>query len=404
MRQPNLFTSNSEASMPNTFAKALHSKKIRDFATAGLGFVLTLAALDVAINLLFPYPTDPLNTSPGAMSLYFDYGRSIEGKVTRQLGPTDETSAPIARPGWLDSHLGEGQAVKPAPGKNLLVTIYGMSFAAHVGEAMEKLDSQLTLRIIAGPSAPPNFSFAAYEADRSHHAADVVLLGILASSVKGMGAMTGMTWGAEVPAPYTFPKYRMEQGHLEAVQPQVQSLAQFRETMGDRPKRDAFVAQLREHDQFFDSFVFEKNWLDASAIVRMLRRAWAKSHQDNITSQIHTPTGFNPEWDQVPVLEKMVQEFARTAKQDGKLPIVLLFNDRGYDHHLYRLLQSTLEQNQIPFVSTHEIAPATNANNFVSDGHFTGEVDQRIAQKVLELVNEKIDRAGSLRSGLTQTK
>ncbi|MBW4657211.1 MAG: hypothetical protein KME15_00925 [Drouetiella hepatica Uher 2000/2452] len=392
MRQPNLSTSNSEASMPNVFTKALYSKRVRGVATAGLGFVLTLAALDVAINLLFPYPTDPLNTSPGAMNLYFDYGRSIEGKVTRQLGATDETSAPIARPGWLDSRLGEGQAVKPAPGEDLLVAIYGMSFAARTGEAMEKLDSKLTLRIIAGPSAPPSFSFAAYETDRRNHQANVVMLGILASSVKGMGAMTGMTWGAEVPAPYTFPKYKIEQERLETVQPQIKSLADLRVAMGDRPKRDAFVAQLQEHDQFFSSFTFEKSWLDASAIVRMLRRALAKSHQDNITSQIHTPSGFNPEWEQVPVLEKMVQEFATTAKQDGKLPIVLLFNDRGYDDHLYRLLQPTLEQNQIPFVSTHEIAPATDGSNFVGDGHFTEAVDQRIAQKVLEIVNEKIDR------------
>lgn len=395
MRQPNLSTSNSEASMPNVFTKALYSKRVRGVATAGLGFVLTLAALDVAINLLFPYPTDPLNTSPGAMNLYFDYGRSIEGKVTRQLGATDETSAPIARPGWLDSRLGEGQAVKPAPGEDLLVAVYGMSFAARTGDAMKKLDSKLMLRTIAGPSAPPSFSFAAYEADRRDHQANVVMLGILASSVKGMGAMTGMTWGAEVPAPYTFPKYRIEQERLETVQPQIKSLAELRVAMGDRPKRDAFVAQLREHDQFFDSFTFEKSWLDASAIVRMLRRAWAKSHQDSITSQIHTSSGFNPEWDQVPVLEKMVQEFATTAKQDGKLPIVLLFNDRGYDDHLYRLLQPTLEQNQIPFVSTHEIAPATDGSNFVGDGHFIPEVDQRIAQKVLEIVNEKIDRAKS---------
>ena len=403
MRQPNLFTSNSEASMPDAASKISTHKRVRGFATAGLGFVLTLAALDVAINLLFPYPTDPLNTSPGAMNLYFDYGRSIEGKVTRQLGATDETSAPIARPGWLDSHLGEGQATKPM-GKNLLVAIYGMSFALRTGEAMKKLDPNVTLRIVAGPSAPPSFSFAAYEADRGHQQANVVILGILASSVKGMGAMTGMTWGSEVPAPYTFPKYSLQQGKLAAVQPQITSLAQLRAAMGDRLKRDTFVAQLQEHDQFFDSFVFEKNWLDASAIVRMLRRAWAKVHQDNITNQIHTQAGFNPEWDQVPVLKKMVQEFAATAKRDGKLPIVLLFNDRGYDDHLYRLLQPTLEQNQIPFVSSHEIAPATDGNNFVSDGHFTRAVDQRIAQKVLDLVNERIDRAGSQPSGLTQAK
>ncbi|HEY9641327.1 MAG TPA: hypothetical protein V6C57_12650 [Coleofasciculaceae cyanobacterium] len=372
--------------------KVLVSQKVQNLAKVGLGFISTLVALDVAINLLFPYPTDPLNTSPGAMKLYFDYGRSIEGKVARQMGATDDTTAPIARVGWLDSHLGQGEPVRPAPGKDLLIAIYGMSFAERVGKAMETVDPNITLRMIAGPSAPPNYSFAAYEADRGHHQANVAILGILASSVKGMGAMTGMTWGSEVPAPYTFPKYKLESGELEPIEPEIQSLSQLRTALSNPQQRDAFVDQLRANDQFFDSFVFEKNLLDTSAIVRMLRRAWAKSHQDNITNQIHTATGFNPNWEQVPVLKRMVEEFAASAKRDGKLPIVLLFNDQGYDDHLYQLLKPTLEQNQIPFVSSHDIAPATDRSNFVADGHFTAAIDQRMAEKVLALVNHSLTR------------
>jgi hypothetical protein len=374
-------------------SKQVMSKQAQELVKVGLGLISTLVALDIAINLLFPYPTDPLNTSPGAMNLYFDYGRSIEGKVSRQMGATDDTTAPIARAGWLDARMGEAEATRPAAGKTLLVAIYGMSFAEHVGQSMAKLDPNITLRIIGGPSAPPNFSFAAYEADRGHHQADVAILGILASSVKGMGAMTGMTWGAEVPAPYTFPKYKLENGHLAAIQPEVRSLAELRTTLSQPQQRDAYVDQLQANDQFFDSFVFDKNILDNSAIVRMIRRAWAKSHQDNITSQIHTPAGFNPNWEQAPVLKRMVEEFAATAEQDGKLPIVLLFNDQGYDDHLYRLLKPTLERHQIPFVSSHEVAPATDRSNFVGDGHFTPAVDQRLAEKVLAVVNSAIDRA-----------
>ena len=385
--------SDFSVSMKTLNSRVLLNKQVQDLAKVGLGFISTLVALDVAINLLFPYPTDPLNTSPGAMNLYFDYGRSIEGKVSRQMGATDDTTAPIARAGWLDARMGEGEAVRPEAGKTLLVAIYGMSFAEHVGQSMAKLDPNITLRIIGGPSAPPNFSFAAYEADRGHHQADVAILGILASSVKGMGAMTGMTWGAEVPAPYTFPKYTLENGQLNAIQPEVDSLAKLRTTLSQPQQRNTFVNQLRSHDQFFDSFVFEKNLLDDSAIVRMIRRAWAKSHQDSIASQIHTPAGFNSDWEQVPVLKRMVEEFAATAKRDGKLPIVLLFNDQGYDDHLYQLLKPTLEQNQIPFVSSHDVAPATDRSNFVADGHFTPAVDQRLAERVLAVVKRSRDQA-----------
>jgi hypothetical protein len=397
MYRRNLSTSSSKLSHPKDLVKILSpkvlmSQKVQNLAKVGVGFLSTLVALDVAINVLFPYPTDPLNTSPGAMQLYFDYGRSIEGKVVRQMGATDDTTAPIARVGWLDAHLGQGEAVRPASGKEVLVAIYGMSFAERVGKAMERVDPNITLRMIAGPSAPPNYSFAAYEADRGHHQANVAILGILASSVKGMGAMTGMTWGAEVPAPYMFPKYKLENGELQPIKPKIQSLSQFRTALSNPQQRDALVDQLRANDQFFDSFVFEKNLLDSSAIVRMLRRAWAKSHQDSITSQIYTPTGFNPNWEQVPVLKRMVEEFAASAKQDGKLPIVLLFNDQGYDDHLYQLLKPTLEQNKIPFVSSHEIAPATDRSNFVPDGHFIPTVDERMAEKVLALVNQSLTR------------
>jgi hypothetical protein len=409
MYRRNLSTSNSKISNPNDLVKILNpkvllSKKVQDLAKVGIGFISTLVALDVAINLLFPYPSDPLNTSPGAMKLYFDYGRSIEGKVARQMGTTDDTTAPIARVGWLDSHLGEGEAVQPAPGKDLLVAIYGMSFAEHVGRAMETVDPNITLRVVAGPSAPPNYSFAAYEADRGRHQANVAILGILASSVKGMGAMTGMTWGSEVPAPYTFPKYQLKGGELEPIQPEIQSLSQLRMALSDPQQRNAFVDQLRTNDQFFNSFVFERSLLDGSAIVRMLRRAWAKSHQDTITSQIHTPTGFNPDWEQVPVLKRMVEEFAASAKRDGKLPIVLLFNDQGYDAHLYQLLSPTLEQNKIPFVSNHDIAPATDRSNFVPDGHFTPAVNQRMAEKVMAIINQSIDRSKSSAFGSSQLK
>ncbi len=395
MQLRNLFTSNSDqsASVDNPLTKVLTSKRARTCAQATLGFVATLVAIDVAINRLFPYPTDPLNTSPSSLSLYFDYGRSIEGKIRRQMGPTNDTSAPIAQAGWLNAQNLEEQPTVPEPGDDILVASYGMSFSLRVMGEVEKLDPRITLRSMAGPAAPPNFSYSAYQFDRGKHEANVVVLGILASSVKGLDAMTGMTWGAEVPAPYTFPKYKAEAGQLQAIQPQIQSLEQLRQAMQNPQQWDAFVNQLETNDRFFNSFTFEQNVLDHSALFRLLRRAWAKSYQDNRTAQIHTSDGFNKKWEQTAVLKQMVQDFATTAKQDGIMPVVLLINDRGYDDHLYQLLRPTLERHSIPFVSTHDIAPATDQKNFIADGHFIPEADQKIAAKVLELINTTLGRS-----------
>lgn len=363
-------------------------KAIRKVVVTGLWILFFLVVFDVLINFLFPYPSEPHVTSAGQLNTYFEYGRSVEGKLSRMVGPTDESSSSLAQAGWLDPQLWKklNLPVSRPPAKDLLIAIYGMSFSNQVGEVMEAMDSRLAIRAIAGPAGPPNYAFAAYNLDRGQHQADVVILGLLASSVKALRTLNGMTWQFEGPAPYTYPRYFVEDGKLKATWPKILSLAQLRAAHQDKAQWDAFVTQMREHDGFFNSFLFEHNWLDNSAIVRMIRRAWAQRHQTTITNQIHSPAGFNAETE-IPVLRAMVADFAATAKADGKLPIVLVLNDRGYEDHLFQALKPTLESASIPYVSTHNIAPATDIRNFVGDGHFTESANKLIAEAVLKLLN-----------------
>jgi hypothetical protein len=121
----------------------------------------------------------------------------------------------------------------------------------------------------------------------------------------------------------------------------------------------------------------------------MVRRSWAQQHQTAIANQIHTSAGFT-EGETLATLRALIREFNKTAKADGKLPVVLLFNTKGYSDHLYQALQKTLGQNAIPYVSTHAIAPANDLSNFVGDGHFTEVANHRIAGALLKLINEKV--------------
>jgi hypothetical protein len=396
MRLHNSSISNSKldstAVLENSSKLTLRPRKtVGNVVKTGIYTLLSLTAIDVAINVLFPYPTDPLNINPAPLSLYFDYGRSLESKAFRQLGKTDDQSAPIAQAGWLNDS-GKGEPTQPKPGSDILVTFYGMSFSNQVGEAVQKLDPKITTRLIAAPYAPPNHSFAAYQRDRASAkvSAKVVILGILASSVQGLDSMTGLTLGGEVPAPYTFPQYDVVNGQLQPVLPKIQTLAQLR-TARDNPRQwQAFVTQLAERDRFYSPLTFQHNFIDQSAILRMARRSWAKQYRDRVSRSIHTPAGFNPQWRQIPVLQKMIEEFAIGA--DGALPIVLLIQDQGYDDHLYKILQPTLEQTGVAAVSTHTIAPAGDRQNFVADGHFTAAANQRIAAKVLEVINQRLGR------------
>lgn len=353
------------------------------------GFFGFIVLFEIIVNGLFSYPQDPQNTSPGTLKLYFDYGKSTEGKVRRQIGTNNENSAPIARAGWLDPKDWQTRPNKPQSKDDVLVAIYGMSFANDVGRAMQRINPRITIRSVDGPAAPPNHSFAAYSLDRGNHQADIVIWGILASSVQGLDAMTGMTWGAEVTAPFTFPKYYLEQNRLKAIWPKIDSLEGLRFAKQDETKWQAFVTQLQNNDNFYNTFSFQQNLLDSSAIARMIRRAWTQNDKSQKLNKVHTSEGFNQMWEGIAVLNEMIKEFSEVTKADGKLPIVLIINDRGYDNHLFEAIQSTLNKHSIAYVSTHEIVPASDITNFLSDGHFTQEANQKIGQDVLKLIKEE---------------
>ena len=83
----------------------------------------------------------------------------------------------------------------------------------------------------------------------------------------------------------------------------------------------------------------------------------------------------------------MLMQFAATSRAQGKLPIVILFQDRGSGaDSLYRLVGPALMDAGVPVVSTHAIAPVTDPKNFVSDGHFTPAVDRLIAEQTLQII------------------
>lgn len=375
------------------FSKAVKSRRspIQTVILTGLWTLCFLGMFDVAINRLFPYPTDPLAPRPSQMNVYFEYGRSVEGKLARMVGANDQTSSDLAKAGWLTPR--EWSPAKLPAKKNLLIAIYGMSFTDQIAEAMEQLDPRLAFRRIVAPSAPPNHSYTAYLIDRGRHDADVVIMGVLASSIKAMPTLSAATWQFEVPALYTYPRYELEKGKLQAIEPRVHTLAELRNVLND--PQSEFVKQLQSRDRAYSSFLFQKNWLDHSAIVRLVRRAWAQRHLDRLENDIHSAKGFAKE--EMSVLQAMVCDFATTARKDGKFPIVVVLNDKGYEDHLIQALLPRLGQDAIPYVSTHAIAPASNLSNFVGDGHFTKPANQRIAKAVLTVINQSVPRKPVLR-------
>lgn len=357
----------------------------------GLWAFLFLGLIDVAVNRLLRYPTGPnAAMTASKFETYFEYGRSLEGKINTMVGPTDAETSPVAQAGWLDPEQWEKDRLPTdlAPGKRHLIAAYGQSFTLNIADSLEKLDPSIGLRAIGAPAGPPNYAYAAYKLDRGRHQADIVMLGLLASSIKGMTAMNGMTWQFEGPAPYTYPRYIPEEGKLKEIQPVIQTLDQFRTARHNPAQWEAFVDQLRQSDRYYNDFFFRQNWLDNSVIVRLVRRSLAQQHQNAILDSMYSSKGFTDQ-STLQVLSLMVEEFAQTAKADGKFPMVLLVHDKGFSDHLYQVLHPVLEKNDISYISTHGISPAADITNFIDDGHFTDTENTKIATALHTLLMEK---------------
>lgn len=355
-------------------------------AQTSLWTLLSLGAIDLGINRLFPLP-ETEEQEPSAMARYFDYGRSIGGKLDRALGATADKAGPLANVGWLTPEVLDSPSLpsKPSPGKRL-VAFYGMSFTNEIAIELVRQDPSLEARMIAAPAAPPSYTYAAYQADRSHQKADVVVLGILSQSIAAMNSTNGATWMFEGPSPYTFPKYSVANGKLQAIEPSITTPQEMREALSNPARWADYQTELTAHDRFYAPWVYDSNFTDHSALLRLIRRATAKARQRDLMDQVYSKTnGFiDPKINET--LKAIVVEFAATAKADGKQPIVMIINSRDHSDAAYKLLQPTLNQAQIPYLSTHRIADPADPTVFIPDGHFTPAITQKLAEATRALI------------------
>lgn len=361
--------------------------------TAKLGgwMFLWLACLDIGINLLFAFPS-PTQRPPNSLERYFDYGRSIQGKLSRTLSEPTPEGLKLLNAGWIDPQSWQTQPTTVEADDDLLVAIYGMSFAKDIGQALIKLDSQITLRNMSSPAAPPSHSFAKFMADTDKKNADVVVIGILASSVQRMRSVSGMSWSYESPTPYTYPYYTLtNEDKLVAVEPAIKTGDDFIQSFQAQDEQwKRFKQQMKQYDQPFDAFVFNRNMSDRSAIVRLIRRGWANRVRGQSQKGLYAPeTGFNPKASEIRTLKVMLSEFVRTAQAADQTPIILLINDQGYADALPTVLMPHLDSLEAQVLSTHSIASSSDPKNFIDDGHFTEEANQKIAKVLQPMVRAK---------------
>jgi hypothetical protein len=338
-----------------------------------------LVLVDVAINLAFAPPGT--SQRPSGLQRYFDYGRSVEGKLLRSVTPDPKTSAPIIPAGWIDAQAYRALPSERAAGSDMLIAAYGQSFTLNALHEAARLDGKLTLRPIGGPAAPPSHAYAAFQADEPMRKADVVLLGLLSSSVVHLSSLSGLIWSFENPAPYTFPRYRVQDGRLVEEQPLIRSEREFREAfLAQSTAWKNFREQLRRSDRGYDRFIFDHDLSDRSSLVRLARRGWV-AHSQRYDEGVHTPgRGFEPQSQEAQALKAIVVDMARRCRARGERLVVMLLHVNGHGQDLYDLMRGTLEAEGIEYVSSHAVLSANDPSNFLPDGHYKDGPNRRLAQ------------------------
>lgn len=355
----------------------------RSFVTVSLFALAWLALIDIAVNLAFGSAPEP-GQQPSALSRYFEYGRSIEGKLERMVADPKGAGL-ILSAGWVEPAALKALPDRPQVGANLLVGVYGQSFTFNAANEAVRMDGHITLRGVGGPAAPPNHSYAAYKADAPLRRVDAVLFGVLSSSVAHVSSMSGLFWMFENPAPFTFPRYRLADGRLSEELPLIRSETVFKEAFTRRSTlwRD-FTTQLKHSDRGYDPFSFETSIADASAIVRLVRRGWV-AHSQAYDAGVYAPgLGFNAEAEEVRVLQSLVEDLGRRTRERGERLIVLLLHARGHSDHLYEALKEALTRNGIEYVSTHTLFSANDPANFLPDGHYAESANRLLAKALLK--------------------
>ena len=318
----------------------------------------------------------------GGLVRYFDYGLSVPGKL-EQWNDRPGIPGNLFDVAWRGDVVAASQALMAeAPGSRPVVRAYGMSFVNNILREAENAEPSLATDLHGGPAAPPNYTFALYEDDRTNRrAGDIVVLGFLSSSLHGMASLSNRTWSFEQPAPFTYPVYLPDGSGLRRIEPVVQSAAQERAILQGTSPDGPWMEQLSTVDGNFTRVAFALPWLDRSPFARLVRRALATGSGRDRKAHVTHGDGFPIET----VVQRMILSFAGTARQDGQVPLVMLIQSRDpTDPDLLAMARPALEASGVAYLATAEHFDPRDPAGFRPDGHYVRDVDALFARALLE--------------------
>jgi hypothetical protein len=346
--------------------------------------VLALVAIDVLINVVFLYPNDPKFIDPSRMQLYFEYGRSAEGQLSRMTRKNRSETAPITLVGWYEPL----EVVKePSKSDASVVSFYGASHTVRLANALGRASDRFSFRMVGAPGATSNWSYGAYLRDRGGRKSRAVVLAFNSNNFAMISSFSPMIWSVDYPMPYTADRFYLEGSRLRVLHPPYTSFDQYVHTFYDPVAWSAALDFFSKNDPFYNSFIVRANVLDHSALWRLFRRAHDQKLLRDLQKSVLDQSGFRPESEDVKLAHKMIHEFAIQARSDAMIPVIFIVNNLGYSDNLFRALRPILEADNVPYLSSHTIVSPNDPTGYLPDSHFTDENDDKLARALVEILD-----------------
>jgi hypothetical protein len=349
----------------------------------GVWIAIGLAAFDILINVGFAYPSDPKNTNPSRLQIYFEYGSSTDAQLARMTRPDSSQTAPITLAGWYNPLTVEQKSEKP---QSPIVTFYGMSHAVQLAHALARVSSAYTPRVVGAPGATSNWAYGAYLRDRGGRKSRAVVLAFMSANLPMITTMSPMTWNIGFPMPYTEDRFFIDKDKLGVVHPPYDSFEQYADTFSDPVKWSAACDVFAKYDTMYSPFIRQASFLDHSSLFRLIRRAYGQRLERSMRAAVLDQSGFRPGSEQIKVARAIIHEFALHARADGMIPVIYIVNNFGYSDYLFQALSPVLEADKIPYLSSHQIVSANDPRGYVPNSHFTDAVDEQLARALVKVI------------------
>jgi hypothetical protein len=347
--------------------------------------LIGLVVIDIAINILFAYPRNPKVIDPPRLPLYFEYGRSVEGHLSRMTRADRSQTAPITLSGWYDPLEVEEF---PSKSQDKIVSFYGFSHAVRLGHALRRVSDQFAPRIVGAPGATSNWAYGAYLRDRGAGKSYAAVLAFMSANLPMITTMSPMTWNIGLPMPYTADRFFLDGSKLRVVHPPYASFEQYVDAFYDPLKWSAALTIFSKNDSMYNSFLMRENILDQSSLFRLVRRAYGQRLARSERRAVLDETGYQPDSEQIKIAQRIIHEFAIQARSDGQIPVIFLVNNFGYSDYLFEALRPILDADKIPYLSSHTIVSPDDPRGYLPDSHFTDEVDDKLAGALVKLLVE----------------